>query len=376
MENSKNEKRLLSPNKIVLPIATNENGILDEYIQTNDKNCLEIFTCSICSCLAWDPVCCPKCDKPFCRACIIKYGKNKSCPFGCNNDTFREITRNEKNFLDKIKIKCTNVGCSKYIQYSDYVTHLEKCNLRKYHCKNQPCKEEGYINDMMSHPAKCPYRIVECTKCKQNIKFCEIKSHKQEQCPEIVVKCTMCGTSMKRNVYLKEHKSENNENVKCLKLQVERWAKTYNDDINNKNKEISELKNKIKEMEKIKRENENEINNMKKLFVEVKNYYKNGFNKFFADKNDENVNISNFNISHEVSKKIESDNINNNNKEYLNTQFSFHPNTTRQNKYNDYIQRTAIKRYNNQRFFRISLSKEDIHSNSEKIKDENKAQNS
>ena len=32
MEISKNEKRLLSPNKIVLPIATNENGILDEYI--------------------------------------------------------------------------------------------------------------------------------------------------------------------------------------------------------------------------------------------------------------------------------------------------------------------------------------------------------
>ena len=54
MEISKNEKRLLSPNKIVLPIGTEENGILDEYIQTNDKNCLEIFTCSICSCLAWD----------------------------------------------------------------------------------------------------------------------------------------------------------------------------------------------------------------------------------------------------------------------------------------------------------------------------------
>ena len=303
MEISKNEKRLLSPNKIVLPIATNENGILDEYIQTNDKNCLEIFTCSICSCLAWDPVCCPKCDKPFCRACISKYGKNKSCPFGCDNDFFREITRNEKNFLNKIKLKCTNVGCSKYIQYSDYVTHLEKCNLRKYHCKNQSCKEEGYINDMMSHTVKCPYRIVECAKCKQNIKFCEIKSHKLEHCPEVVVKCTMCGTSMKRGLYLKEHKSENNENVKCLKLQVERWAKTYNDDMNNKNKEINELKTKIKDMEKVKRENDVQINNLKRLLGEIKNFYQNGFNKFFAD---ENINISNFNISHEISKKFES----------------------------------------------------------------------
>ena len=39
MEISKNEKLLLSPNKIVIPTGTNENGILDEYIQTNDKNC-------------------------------------------------------------------------------------------------------------------------------------------------------------------------------------------------------------------------------------------------------------------------------------------------------------------------------------------------
>ena len=367
MEISKNEKRLLSPNKIVLPIATNENGILDEYIQTNDKNCLEIFTCSICSCLAWDPVCCPKCDKPFCRACISKYGKNKSCPFGCDNDFFREITRNEKNFLNKIKLKCTNVGCSKYIQYSDYVTHLEKCDLRKYHCKNQSCKEEGYINDMMSHTVKCPYRIVECAKCKQNIKFCEIKSHKLEHCPEVVVKCTMCGTSMKRGLYLKEHKSENNENVKCLKLQVERWAKTYNDDMNNKNKEINELKTKIKDMEKVKRENDVQINNLKRLLGEIKNFYQNGFNKFFAD---ENINISNFNISHEISKKFESNS--KINKEYLNTEFSFY--TNRQKKYSDYIQRTSIKNHNNNhRFIKLSLSKEDIRS---KIHDENKTNNS
>ena len=104
----------------------------------------------------------------------------------------------------------------------------------------------------------------------------------------------MCGTSMKRGLYLKEHKSENNENVKCLKLQVERWAKTYNDDMNNKNKEINELKTKIKDMEKVKKENDIQINNLKRLLGEIKNFYQNGFNKFFAD---ENINISNFNTN-------------------------------------------------------------------------------
>ena len=360
MEIPKNEKRLLSPNKIVIPTATNENGILDEYIQTNDQNCLEIFTCTICTCLAWDPVCCPKCDKPYCRGCIIKYGKNKSCPYGCNNDTFREITRNEKNFLNKIKIKCTNVGCSKYIQYSDYVTHLEQCNLRKYHCKNLPCKEEGYINDMLNHSKKCPYRLIECLGCKQLIKYCDIKIHKTEQCPEKMIKCNLCGSSMKRSVYLKEHKSENNENVKCLKLQVERWEKNYVDNINNKNREINELKNIVKVMEKQQRENENEIKNLKKTINDIKMFYKNGFNKFFPD---ENVNTSNFrhslDIKHEISNKIEIDEYNKNSVTFEST---LDNRNNRKKKLNDYIFKTEIKQNNNNhKFIRLSLSKENIN---------------
>ena len=304
MEKVKIDKRLISPNKINLPISVNENGILDEYIQTNDKNCQEIFTCSICSCLAWDPVCCPKCDKPFCRACLIKYGKNKRCPFKCESYSFREITRNEKNYLNKIKIKCTNVGCSKYIPYSEYLIHLEKCQLRKYHCKNQSCKEEGYFNDMINHSKNCPYRLVECGKCKQNIKFSEMKIHQQEICPEIIVKCKLCGISMKRGIYNKEHKSENNENVKCLKLQVEKWKKIYNEDINNKNKEILELKNKIKELEKSKRNIENENSNNKKNIEDIKQYLKNGFNKFFGEEKIERKNENALNMNDSFSKEF------------------------------------------------------------------------
>ena len=90
---------------------------------------------------------------------------------------------------------------------------------------------------------------------------------------------------MKRSIYLKEHKSDNNENIKCLKLQVEKWAKTYNDDMNNKIQEVNELKNTLKDMDKKKMENEIEINNLKKTLDEIKLFYKNGFNKFFSDEN-------------------------------------------------------------------------------------------
>jgi hypothetical protein len=96
MDKLKIDKRLLSPNKINLPITVNENGILDEYIQSDDKNCLEVFTCAICTCLAWDPVFCFKCDKPFCRACITKYGKNKKCPFKCDSALFAKSPETKK----------------------------------------------------------------------------------------------------------------------------------------------------------------------------------------------------------------------------------------------------------------------------------------
>jgi len=202
--------------------------------------------------------------------------------------------------------------------------------------------EEGYINEMTNHSKICPFRLIECTKCRQNIRFCDVKLHKQEQCPEIMTKCTLCGTTMKRSVYLKEHKSENNENVKCLKMQVERWQKNYNDDLNNKNREINELKNMMKDMERIQMEDLNEINRLKRKINEIKSFYKNGFSRFF---NDENVNRSNFrnnlDIRHEITKKIEP---NKYNKDFITLETNALNN--RKKKYNDYIYKTEIKKGN------------------------------
>ena len=354
MDKLKNEKRLISPNKISLPVYDKENGILDEYIQTADKICQENFTCCICACLAWDPVCCPKCDKPFCRACLAKYGKNKICPFKCEINSFREITRNEKNYLNKIKIKCTNIGCSKFIPYSDYVTHLEKCSLRKYHCKNYPCKEEGYINEMIKHTKNCPYRIVECSKCKQNIKFSEMKVHQQELCPEIMVKCKLCKSSMKRGVYLKEHYSENNENVKCLKAQVDRWSQMYNEDINNKITEINELKNKIKEMEKNQKTYETENIKLKKNLEEIKYIFKKTYNKLFIAENEkvlENV----LNINNEPKKKKDGEKHSNKENICLNEDI-YSKNKTKKYSYNKTEYNTSNNSYSERRIDKFEIS--------------------
>ena len=359
MNKFRNEKRLISPNKITLPVNNKENGILDEYIQTTDKDCQENFTCSVCNCLAWDPIFCPKCDRPFCRACITNYEKSKICPFKCEINSFREITRMEKNYLNKIKIRCTNVGCSRYIPYTDYIKHLEKCNLRKYHCKNYPCKEEGYIYDMITHSKNCPYRIVECPKCKQNIKFCDIKVHQRDQCPEIFIKCKLCKCSMNRRIYLKEHFRETNENVKCLKIQVKRWSLIYNEDMNVKTNEINELKNKIKEKETKQKEYEIENLNLKKNLEEIKYMFKKAYNKFFIEEN----------------KKVFENELNINNKRNLSQNSAFKDYITKGNNlsYKNYIYIKTENSSNNNSFTNRKLDKSSVpkrkkYSNDEEMK--------
>ena len=287
-----------SPNKIKIPLSDNENGIPDEFIQTNDNNCQEIFTCAICTCLAWDPICCPKCDKIFCRSCRLKYGENKICPFKCDSYTFREITRNERDYLNKINLKCSNPNCSEYISYFNYKNHLEKCKFRKYHCKNEPCKAEGYLKEMIEHSKICKYRRIVCPKCRLKVKYCEKQIHPNQQCPETIVECKNCGVKMKRGIYLKEH----NNNANCLKTQMENLLKT----IDKKNNEITELKNTIKELEKKNKKNEIENNNLKKILKDFKQFIKNGYNKFILEEENNEKNIGDIlNINEEINKKKE-----------------------------------------------------------------------
>ena len=82
---------------------------------------------------------------------------------------------------------------------------------------------------------------------------------------------------------------------------------------NNKNKEILELKNKIKELEKSKRNLENKNSNNKKNIEDIKQYLKNGFNKFFGEEKIEKKNEIALNMNDADSFS----------KEFLSTESSF-----------------------------------------------------
>ena len=297
------QKRTYSPNPLRLPDP--QNVIKDEDIQTSDDSCIENFTCSICYSLAWDPVFCPKCDNVFCRICRINYGKFNKCPYRCDCTGFREITRNELTFLDKISLKCPYEGCSKYVNYSNYKSHLEKCEFRLYHCKNEPCKEEGYLKNMIDHSKICIYRMIVCNKCKQEVKFCEERNHRKQICPEKIIKCNLCGCEMKREIYLKEHKSDNNENVNCLKMQIKKLTDVNTKQINYLTCENSKIKGNLNEIKERNIVLEKENRNLKFKLKKMKEFYQNG-HKIFTDenenKNNENINI--INVNNDNFKKI------------------------------------------------------------------------
>ena len=93
--------------------------------------------------------------------------------------------------------------------------------------------------------------------------------------------------------------------------------------------------------------------------IDIKTFYKNGFNRFFQD---ENVDRSNFrnslDIKHEISKKIESEKYD---RDFIIIDSNVYD--KRKTKYNDYINRTEIKKgINIHKYRKSSLANEDINS--------------
>ena len=223
--------KTFSPNKI------ESYKVSESYnIKTDDNETLQMFICLCCSCLVWEPLICDKCDNYFCKECIKKFivscNNKYKCPLKCKNVRFREMTRTEKKFIDKIKLRCKHNGCNQFINYTNYKNHLEKCKYRLYHCKNNSCKKEGYYAQMEEHSKKCIYRICYCELCGAELIFNKAQKHFDNDCPQELVKCPFCSIEMKRADFRANHQSND---ASCLK-----------DLIKIKNKKLNEYENEFK----------------------------------------------------------------------------------------------------------------------------------
>ena len=117
------------------------------------------------------------------------------------------------------------------------------------------------------HIGLCDFRKISCDLCHKIISFNKKDYHYNYECDETIVKCPLCQKNMKRRIYTRNHKSINNENVSCLKQQIS--------NLNNKLNEVNEINNKkCNELQNLNNEYINEINELKNETLKLKNEIK------------------------------------------------------------------------------------------------------
>ena len=218
-----------------------------------------------------------------------------------------------------MKIKCPNNGCNITPDYSDYLSHLEKCNYRLYHCGNKDCRYTDILSKMKLHVDKCKYRLVYCIYCSKNIKYYQKKGHDNVESKEII-KCNRCKVEMTKFEYYNNHYSENNNNICCLKDQVKYWKNKYNKIYNKYIKEIEEAEKVIDQLlechKKEVNKYENKIKELKDQIHNNNNYYCNSdFSNSQVIYDDNTTKVQLVNIGYDLNKEINKD-------EYINIIFN------------------------------------------------------
>ena len=272
-----NRSGLKNQKFIQVKINFPSEGIDKTLIDEKDIKILSVFECPVSLNLVWEPVECLNCQNVFCEACaqkIVDKGNNK-CPM-CNKFPFvfrRSLIA--RKALSLIHLKCINEKCNITSGYSDYLDHLKKCPFVNYKCTNEGCNFIGIKTEIEKHISNCPYRIIICNSCYKETIFNKKDIHIKEECEETDIVCPLCFMKMKRKIYNETHKSENNDNISCLKQQINLWKykSIYYEEIiknkdaivkekdNNYNKLIKEKDNKYNKMIKEKNIEYNEIKN-------------------------------------------------------------------------------------------------------------------
>ncbi|CAB4043996.1 E3 ubiquitin- ligase NRDP1 [Paramuricea clavata] len=105
------------------------------------------FHCLICYNVLKDPVMCRRNQHYFCRGCITEHLRTNShtCPTCADElsvETFAEVPRIVKNYLDERKIRCDHYdrGCRELVQLQNLKRHVAECGFTPVVCGNQGCE--------------------------------------------------------------------------------------------------------------------------------------------------------------------------------------------------------------------------------------------
>ena len=274
-----------------VPIEIPEGGIPLEnvFLNKSDESILENIICPICQNLIWNIVECKDCGAFFCKFCLDLSLKSKnSCPM-CRTFPFKmSQSKGLKKFFRNIKIKCSNKKCKQKIEYSDYINHLEKCPFKLYQCNNEGCNQKDILTDIKIHSGECKYRMGMCKFCNNKTKEYLLEDHIKNECNQ-TIDCPLCHKTMTRGFYNSKH--SNNNNVDCLKGQVE-YYKTKSNKLKQKyNKYQLSVKNhddklekEINDLKEVVKQKTNEIKVLKEELSEWNNSFQDIYNRLIIDK--------------------------------------------------------------------------------------------
>ena len=96
------------------------------------------FNCPICLCLLSNPLMCSNCETTFCKKCItIWLTKNDTCPMRCpkNQSTIVNINRTIKKNLDGLMLRCKYSCEVPFLSYDYHVRHSHKDDIKCWNCE-------------------------------------------------------------------------------------------------------------------------------------------------------------------------------------------------------------------------------------------------
>ena len=271
--------RTYSPNPINEPKA----GISFDNLSLNDKTRIisKELKCGICLNLLWNPIEIEKCGHVFCKYCLNQK-KITKCPL-CRGEIKTRPCKTFSRLLGEIKIKCNNYPCKTTPDYNDYLSHLQCCNYRLYHCKNRGCYYQDILSNMESHQYNCQYRIINCKYCNKKIQEYYFNTHEKTECSQKIY-CPKCKTQMTRCSYLSKH--QNNDNIECLKSQIENMKLEKE----KQKKENDKLKNEIIILKDENSRNKKEINNIKGQLTKRNDAIKYIYQNMILTENEKQIN--------------------------------------------------------------------------------------
>ena len=268
------QKFLQSKNIAVFPPKI-KGGIPKEYIINKDDD-FDKFICSICNQFVIEPtILTCECNSIYCKYCSTNSFKYKNCCPTCRKNNIT-IVRSKKidDVMGNYKLKCLNKKCLKIVKYLDYQTHIVTCPENKYKCLNEGCNFTSNLIEIENHSNNCNYKPIECKYCHLILIKKDYKNHLDKLC-KAPFQCPKCLENFERGFYNTNHFSENNENIECLKKQVEKLNSYILSYQENTEKKIQNLNKKLEKNNLEKKELINSIINLKGA---IKDYMEMSFN--------------------------------------------------------------------------------------------------